>query len=67
LVLAALLSSAGEATGSLLSSVGVAAKALLGGMLGTFEKEGAFEETAAAVTGGKCGCGMVSSNARSSK
>eukprot|EP00775_Hariotina_reticulata_P002610 gene2610-2912_t len=45
---------AGEATGSLLSSVGGAAKALLGGMLGTFEKQGAFEETAAAVTGKSC-------------
>lgn len=43
---------AGAAAGSVLSSVGGAAKALLGNLLGPFEREGAFDESTAAITGG---------------
>lgn len=62
--------SAGSTAGSLLASVGDAAKALLGGLMGPFEKEGAFEESSAVVTGGCCVhadgmlCSGFSSNSR---
>jgi hypothetical protein len=42
---------AGNAAGGLLSSVGDAAKSLLGGLLGPFEREAAPEESAAVVAG----------------
>lgn len=45
------LRTAGAAAGHLLANVGGAAKALLGGLLGPFEKEGAFQEETAVVTG----------------
>ena len=51
LLLCFCVSSAGEAAGSVLASVGGAAKALLGGLLGPLEKEGAFDEATAAITG----------------
>lgn len=38
----------------MLNNVVGGAKALLGGLLGPFEKEGAFEETTAVVTGESC-------------
>jgi hypothetical protein len=43
---------AGATAGSVLGNVVGGAKALLGGLMGPFEKEGAFEETTAVVTGG---------------
>ncbi|WIA15332.1 hypothetical protein OEZ85_001998 [Tetradesmus obliquus] len=42
---------AGNAAGGLLSSVGGAAKSLLGGLLGPFEREAAFEESSAVAAG----------------
>ncbi|KAF8056443.1 Napepld [Scenedesmus sp. PABB004] len=42
---------AGAVAGGVLASVGGAAKALLGGLLGPFEKEAAFDEATAVVTG----------------
>jgi hypothetical protein len=41
----------GATAGGVLSSVGDAAKGLLGALLGPFEKEGAFDESTAALTG----------------
>jgi hypothetical protein len=46
---------AGNAAGGLLSSVGGAAKSLLGGLLGPFEREAAFEESSAVVAGERVG------------
>lgn len=45
----------GQTAGGLLAGVGGAAKAVLGGLLGPFEREGAFDEGTAALTGdGAC-------------
>ncbi|WIA35535.1 hypothetical protein OEZ86_003961 [Tetradesmus obliquus] len=48
---AAAFETAGNAAGGLLSSVGGAAKSLLGGLLGPFEREAAFEESSAVAAG----------------
>lgn len=41
----------GVTAGGVLSSVGDAAKGLLGALLGPYQREGAFDESTAALTG----------------